>query len=66
MPAFQFDNEEEIIFNGNQFTYVRHSLDNDDYFFLTGTYTMTSEPYNGDPNICHVTLNINYGDCYSN
>ena len=66
VPAFQFDNEEEIIFNGNQFTYVRHSLDNDDYFFLTGTYTMTSEPYNGDPNICHVTLNINYGDCYSN
>ena len=66
VPAFQFDNEEEIIFDGNQFTYVRHSLDNDDYFFLTGTYTMTSEPYNGDPNICHVTLNINYGDCYSN
>ena len=66
VPAFQFDNEEEIIFNGNQFTYVRHSLDNDDYFFLTGTYTMTPEPYNGDPNICHVTLNINYGDCYSN
>ena len=66
VPAFQFDNEEEIIFNGDQFTYVRHSLDNDDYFFLTGTYTMTSEPYNGDPNICHVTLNINYGDCYSN
>ena len=66
VESFQFDNEEEIIFNGNQFTYVRHSLDNDDYFFLTGTYTMTSEPYNGDPNICHVTLNINYGDCYSN
>ena len=66
VPAFQFDNEEEIIFNGDQFTYVRHSLDNDDYFFLTGTYTMTSEPYNGDPNICHVTLNINYGDCYIN
>ena len=66
VPAFQFDNEEEIIFDGNQFTYVRHSLDNDDYFFLTGTYTMTSEPYNGDPNICHVTLTINYGDCYSN
>ena len=66
VESFQFDNEEEIIFNGNQFTYVRHSLDNDDYFFLTGTYTMTSEPYNGDPNICHVTLNINYGDCYIN
>ena len=66
VESFQFDNEEEIIFNGDQFTYVRHSLDNDDYFFLTGTYTMTSEPYNGDPNICHVTLNINYGDCYSN
>ena len=66
VESFQFDNEEEIIFNGDQFTYVRHSLDNGDYFFLTGTYTMTSEPYNGDPNICHVTLNINYGDCYIN
>ena len=66
VESFQFDNEEEIIFNGDQFTYVRHSLDDGDYFYLTGTYTMTSEPYNGDPNICHVTLNINYGDCYSN
>lgn len=66
VESFQFDNEEEIIFNGDQFTYVRHGLDDGDYFYLTGTYTMTSEPYNGDPNICHVTLNINYGDCYIN
>lgn len=64
VEAFQFDNEEEWIFSGDQFTYIRHSLDNGTYFHLTGGYTVTSTPYNGDANVCHVTLNINYGNCY--
>ena len=64
VEAFQFDNEEEWIFSGDQFTYIRHSLNNGTYFHLTGGYAVTSGPYNGDPSICHVTLNINYGTCY--
>ena len=64
VSSFQVDNEEEWIFSGNQCTYIRHSLDNDTYFHLTGTFTVTSAPYNGDANICEVTLNINYGNCY--
>ena len=64
VPDFQIDMEEEWIFNGDQCTYVRHNLKNDTYFHLTGGYAVTSGPYNGDPSICHVTLNINYGTCY--
>ena len=64
VSSLQFDNEEEWIFSGDQFTYIRHSLDNGTYFHLTGGYTVTSTPYNGDANICHVTLNVNYGNCY--
>lgn len=66
VPGFQFDNEEEWTFNGNQFIYAVHRLKNDTYYYLTGTFTMTSAPYNGDPNICSVTLNLKFGDCYMN
>ena len=66
IPGFQFDNEEEWTFNGNQFIYAVHRLKNDTYYYLTGTFTMTSAPYNGDPNICSVTLNLKFGDCYMN
>lgn len=66
VPGFQFDNEEEWTFNGDQFIYAVHRLKNDTYYYLTGTFTMTSAPYNGDPNICSVTLNLKFGDCYMN
>ena len=66
VSSFQFDNEEEWTFNGDQFIYAVHRLKNDTYYYLTGTFTMTSAPYNGDPNICSVTLNLKFGDCYMN
>ena len=66
VSSFQFDNEEEWTFNGDQFIYAVHRLKNDTYYYLTGTFTMTSAPYNGDSNICEVTLNLKFGDCYMN
>ena len=66
VSSFQFDNEEEWTFNGDQFTYAVHRLKSDTYYYLTGTFTMTSAPYNGDSNICEVTLNLKFGDCYMN
>ncbi len=64
VPDFQIDMEEEWIFNGDQCTYIRYNLKSGTYFYMTGGYAVTSTPYNGDPNICHVTLHINYGTCY--
>lgn len=64
-PGGSKDTLSEWIFNGNQCIYVAQRNYDDSYYYLVGTFTVTSEPYNGDPNICAITLNISFGDCYS-
>ncbi len=58
--------EAELIFDGDRFIEVFHFLDDDTYNYMTGRYAVTSAPYEGDPTISHVTLDVNYGDCYGN
>lgn len=57
----------EWIFDGNRFTYTTHtphvSMD-DDYTYITGTFTVSSEPLNGDTNIAQIRLDMNVEDGY--
>lgn len=57
----------EWIFEGNRFTYTTHtphvSMD-DDYTYITGTFTVSSEPLNGDTNIAQIRLDMNVEDGY--
>ena len=65
-PGGRTEGKAEWIFDGNQCSYVLDRTYNGTYYYLTGTYTVASEPLNGDANIHEVTLTINYGDCYVN
>ena len=65
-PGGSKDTLSEWIFDGNQCIFVAQRNYNNSYYYLVGTFTVTSEPYNGDPSICAIDLNISFGDCYTN
>ncbi len=57
----------EWIFEGNRFTYTTHrsrASTGDDYTYITGTFTVSSEPLNGDANIAQISLDMNVEDGY--
>lgn len=57
--------EREWSFYGNRFSYTTSSASGR-YSYITGTFTVTSEPLNGDNNICHIRVNANVEDGYFN